>query len=143
MKKILKVWMYLCTFLFSAHILIVGALVVWTQFQSDEAVYITSSGQEIDLQYAGATAPDILKLFSAVENNNLEKIYSYAAPEPKEKVSYELFARDQWPNVSIEDIQVLFEETASLFTLNTISPTFNLLAARSAAPLGITALTVN
>jgi hypothetical protein len=114
MKKLFKIWMYLCTFLVTAQLLLGIALVIWSEFQTTDTTYTTASGEEIDVSDPGETYPEILELFRAVEEKDLEVIYRYAAPELKEKVSYELFERDRWPNSSARDIAILFEERNSL-----------------------------
>ena len=113
MKTLFKIWMYLCTFLVTAQLVLGIALAIWAYFQSDDTIYTTARGEEIDISYED-TYPEIHELFKAVEENNHETIYQYAAPELKEKISYERFARDQWPNNSTTDIEILFEERAGL-----------------------------
>jgi hypothetical protein len=113
MKKLFKIWMYLCTFLVTAQLLLGLVLVIWSEFQTSNTTYTTASGEEIDISYTD-TYPEIHELFKAVEEKNFETIYRHAAPELKEKVSYERFARDQWPGYSTQDIQILFEERGEL-----------------------------
>ena len=86
--------MYLCTALVTAQILVVVAVAIWSMFHEVETTYINASGEEIDISYTD-TLPEIHELFKAVEEKNFETIYRYAAPELKEKVSYERFVRDQ------------------------------------------------
>jgi len=114
MKKLFKVWMYLCTFIVTAQLLFGIVFVIWSGFQPEKTTYKTASGEKIDISDTSGTYPQILELFRAVEENNLKKIYHYAAPELKEKVSYELFERDQWPNSSTQDIDILFEKRNSV-----------------------------
>jgi len=114
MKKLFKIWMYLCTFLVTAQLLLGIVLVIWSEFQTTDTTYTTASGEKIDISDTGKTYPEILELFRAVEEKDLEATYRYAAPELKEKVSYERFARAQWPNSNVQDIEILFEERNSL-----------------------------
>jgi hypothetical protein len=119
MKTLLKIWMYICTFLVSANILLTGAVMIWILLQEESPILTTSEGHEIDVSGAFGTEPEILELFAAVEANDLKTIYQYAAPELKEKISYERFSRDQWPNVTTEDIQVVSGESGELTGSNT------------------------
>ena len=114
MKKLFRIWMYLCTFLVTAQLILGIVLAIWAHFQSDDTTYTTASGEEIEISDSGETYPEILEVFKAVEEKNLETIYRFAAPELKEKVSYELFEQDQWPNSDTQDIQILFEQRNSL-----------------------------
>src|SRR5690606_15967853 len=114
MKKLFKIWMYLCTFLVTAQLLLGIVLAIWSEFQTTDTTHTTASGEDIDISDTGETYPQILELFRAVEEKDLDVIYRYAAPELKEKVSYELFERDQWPNSDTQGIQILFEQRNSL-----------------------------
>ena len=87
--------------------------------QEESPILTTSEGHKIDLSKRVGTEPEILDLFAAVEANDLKTIYQYAAPELKDKISYELFARDQWPNITTEDIQVVSGEVGTLTGSNT------------------------
>ena len=119
MKTLFKIWMYICTFLVSANILLTGAVMIRILLQEESPILTTSEGHKIDLSKRVGTEPEILDLFAAVEANDLKTIYQYAAPELKDKISYELFARDQWPNITTEDIQVVSGEVGTLTGSNT------------------------
>lgn len=103
--------MYLCTFVCTAYLLAAGGFLLWVNLRSeDDNILTTYNGVEINLN-ALDTNPSINELLKAVEEKNLEVIYGYAAPELKDKISFELFTRDQWPNFNTKDIKVLFTET--------------------------------
>lgn len=105
--------MYLCTIAITAYLLAAGAVMLWAYLQKTDTSYTTKSGEVIDLSAHTELDPAINDFFAAVEEKNLEEIYRYAAPELKEKISYELFSRDLWPNSSVEDIKVLFTHSSS------------------------------
>ncbi len=112
MKTLLKTWMYLCTFVCTAYIVLIVALLLWAQYHADDNTYTTADGKTIDLAAGRELAPEIDELLRAIETNDMETIYKYAAPEIKDKVSYDLFKRDQWPNTSVEQIEVIYRESS-------------------------------
>ena len=105
--------MYICTFLVSANILLTGAVMIWVLLQEEEPILTTSEGHKIDLSKRVETEPEILELFAAVEANDLKTIYQYAAPELKEKVSFDAFTRSQWPDRVTSDISIISTKSVS------------------------------
>ena len=86
---------------------------IWTHFQNTDSTFTTSSGEKIELHKEGRAEPEILELFAAVEANDLKTIYQYAAPELKEKVSFDVFTRIQLPDRVISDISIISTKSVS------------------------------
>lgn len=109
MKMLIKIWMYTCTVVCTVFFLAVIGLYLWaTCYPTDKETNSTFPREANSWWPHLQDDPEIIELLEAVESKDFEVIYRYAAPELKEKISYDLFVQDQSPNYSTKNITVYY-----------------------------------